>query len=467
LSRFPNIYSSLDEIRRFTKEESNMRALDMIKKEAGDYQAAMTHFLENWLKREELAKEREEAGNELIRACISTADAGLAGTQRVADESINSLTASSTVLVVGLLVALVVGVILAMFLTRMITVPVNKGVAFAQQLSLGNLTATIDVDQKDEVGTLTKALTAMAVKLQEIVGSILAGSNNIASASQQMSSTSQEMSQSANEQASSVEEVSSTMEEIASNIQQNTENAQQTEQISADANKGINNVAERSRNAVEANKNIAEKITIINEIAFQTNILALNAAVEAARAGEHGKGFAVVAAEVRKLAENSKIAAEEIVSLAQRSLDLSEGAGEVMMETIPKIENTTRLVQEISVASIEQNNGTGQVNNAIQQLNNVTQQNAAASEELATSAEELLSQAEQLREIVGFFKIDDRQQISSKRNEGEWKHHKHTPIKHIAQKTAEPAKTPKKEEVGGAVIDLAMSDSSDDAFENF
>ena len=165
----------------------------------------------------------------------------------------------------------------------------------------------------------------------------------------------------------------------------------------------MQDVAEKSQNAVEANKNIANKITIINDIAFQTNILALNAAVEAARAGEHGRGFAVVAAEVRKLAERSKLAAEEIVGLAQKSLDLSQGAGVVMSETMPKIDNTTKLVQEISAASLEQNNGATQVNNAIQQLNNVTQQNAAASEELATSSEELSSQAIQLKEIISFF----------------------------------------------------------------
>lgn len=255
-----------------------------------------------------------------------------------------------------------------------------------------------------------KDMLSMVNTLKDIVGNITSGAQNISSASLQLSSTSQELSQGANEQASSVEEVSSTLEQIAANIQQNTDNAQQTERISVEANKGINEVAERAQSAVEANKEIAEKITIINDIAFQTNILALNAAVEAARAGEHGKGFAVVASEVRKLAERSKVAAEEIVALAQKSLELAEGAGKVMVETIPKIENTTKLVQEITAASIEQNSGTGQVNSAVQQLNDVTQQTAAASEELATSAEELSSQAEQLEEIIMFFSTDQKRQ---------------------------------------------------------
>lgn len=243
----------------------------------------------------------------------------------------------------------------------------------------------------------------MASQLKTIISNIMSSAENISSASHQLSSTSQEMSQGASEQASSVEEVSSTMEQIASNIEQNTENAQQTEKISLSANEGMNKVAKKSVDAVEANKNIAEKITIINDIAFQTNILALNAAVEAARAGEHGKGFAVVAAEVRKLAERSKIAAEEIVGLAKQSLNLAEDASSVMTDTIPQIENTTKLVQEIAAASHEQNNGTAQINDAVQQLNSVSQQNAAASEELATSAEELSSQAEELKNVVSYF----------------------------------------------------------------
>lgn len=164
-------------------------------------------------------------------------------------------------------------------------------------------------------------------------------------------------------------------------------------------------VASRAKEANEANQNIANKIVIITDIAFQTNLLALNAAVEAARAGEYGKGFAVVAAEVRKLAENSKIAAEQIITMTKTSVEKGSSAGELMMNTIPKIDNTLKFAQEISAASREQNSGINQVNSAIQQLNNVTQQNASASEELASTAEELAEQAEQLNELISFFKI--------------------------------------------------------------
>lgn len=312
-----------------------------------------------------------------------------------------------TQLLMIIIFSVLVGLIIGTIITRSIIRPLAKGLTFANDISNGDLTKSLAIEQKDEVGQLADAMKNMLTRLKDTVSSVISGSNSIASASNQISSTAQEMSQGANEQASSVEEVSSTMEEIAANIQQNTDNAGQTEKIANDANLGIKEVAERAVKAVEANKAIADKIGIVSDISFQTNILALNAAVEAARAGEHGKGFAVVAAEVRKLAERSKVAAEEVVGLAHKSLELSQGAGDVIMKVIPNIEKTTQLVQEISSASIEQNNGASQVNNAIQQLNNVTQQNAAASEELATSSEEMSSQAEQLKQIIAYFKIDN------------------------------------------------------------
>lgn len=304
-------------------------------------------------------------------------------------------------------VAYVISIAMYLAIKERVQKPLEQSIKNLNHVSLGDLTVEVSRSKKqDELGMLTNSVSDLIENLKSILTDINTSSDNLTAASIQVSSTSQQMSQGANEQACSIEEVSSTIEEVAANIQQNTDNAKQTEQISNDANDGIKKVAERASNAVVANKEIAEKISIVSDIAFQTNILALNAAVEAARAGEHGKGFAVVAAEVRKLAERSKIAAEEIVSLADNSLELAQGAGEVMMETMPKIEQTTQLVQEITAASLEQNNGAGQVNDAIQQLNDVTQQNAAASEELASSAEEMNSQAEQLKELIAFFKID-------------------------------------------------------------
>lgn len=408
LDEFPEVDKYMAEIRRYTKVDADIVALNVIDEEASHYQLAMETYLENWRIREDLAQKRDEAGKTLIKACAETTEAGLKGTQNIANNTIEILKSSSSVMIYGLVLALIIGLLFAIFLTRAISGPVNKGVEFAKKLANGDLTATIDVDQKDEIGQLATALTDMALKLRTVVQDIIGGANNIASASQQMASTSQMISQGANEQASSVEEVSSTIEEITANISQNTDNAQLTENVSIEANTGMQTVAEKAQASVNANQVIADKITVINDIAFQTNILALNAAVEAARAGESGKGFAVVAAEVRKLAEHSKAAAEEIVSLSQTSLDMAQTAGSVMMDTIPKIEKTTNLVQEISSASLEQANGTQQINRAVQQLNIVTQQNAASSEELASGAEELAGQAEQLKEIIKFLKVDNQ-----------------------------------------------------------
>lgn len=299
----------------------------------------------------------------------------------------------------------VIAIVIFIYINRILRQPLEKSISQLKELSDGKVNIKVDKsDSKNELGVLNNSLVALVSTFQRIITEVNTNTQNLVAAGQQLSSSSEQLSQGANEQASSIEEVSATMEQITANIHQNTENAKLTEQVSVEANAGIKEVAERSKKAEIANKNISEKIMVINDIAFQTNILALNAAVEAARAGEYGRGFAVVASEVRKLAERSRVAADEIVTLAQTSLQLAQGAGEVMLKTLPKIEQTTQLIHEISVASDEQNNGANQVNNAIQQLSSVTQQNASSSEELASSAEELSSQAEQLKELVAFFK---------------------------------------------------------------
>jgi methyl-accepting chemotaxis protein len=274
----------------------------------------------------------------------------------------------------------------------------------ARMVANGDL--TVELKKRSENDELMESLTNMVQATAKTIREFSLASEHIAKASLELSASSQQLSQGASEQAAAAEEVSSSMEEMASNIQQNTENAQQTEKISITAANGILQSREAATMAISTMKEIASKISIVSEIAFQTNILALNAAVEAARAGEHGRGFAVVAAEVRKLAERSKIAAEEINVLSQTGVVTSEKAGQQLQTIAPEIERTSKLVQEIAAASIEQNSGSVQVNNAVQQLNQVTQQNAAASEEIATSSEELSSQAEHLLETISFFKIE-------------------------------------------------------------
>lgn len=304
-------------------------------------------------------------------------------------------------LLIGTLIFITVNTLIS----RSITTALKKGVEFAKSIAEGNLESVLDINQKDEIGQLATSLNMMVMKLREIVANIISGADYITSASQQLSTASEQISQGANEQASSVEEVSSTMEEIAANIQQNTDNAQETEKISIRAKNSMDEMGIKALKAVNANKIISEKIGVISEIAMQTNILALNAAVEAARAGEHGKGFAVVASEVRKLAERSKAAAEEIVAVANQSLNYAESAGIQMKETLPYIDKSTSLVKEIASASIEQNNATDQINHAVQELNVITQQNASASEQMASNAEELASQSENLRDLIAFFKL--------------------------------------------------------------
>jgi len=299
-----------------------------------------------------------------------------------------------------------IAILLAFVIARGIIGPLQKGIAFAQEIAQGNLEATIDVEQKDEVGKMADALREMIEKLKTIVGDVRAASNNVASGSQELSASSEEMSQGATEQAAAAEEASSSMEEMAANIKQNADNAMQTEKIALKSSQDAQGGGKAVEETVKAMKDIAEKISIIEEIARQTNLLALNAAIEAARAGEHGKGFAVVASEVRKLAERSQSAAAEISDLSSSSVEVAETAGEMLAKMVPDIQRTAELVQEIAAASKEQDTGADQVNKAIQQLDQVIQQNAAAAEEMASTSEELNAQAAQLQDTISFFKLD-------------------------------------------------------------
>jgi len=303
-------------------------------------------------------------------------------------------------------IALVLAGVIAFWVTRSITKPLGEAVNVANQLAEGDLTARIEVSSKDETGMLLASMQNMVGKLSQIITEVRGAADNLSSASEEVSATAQSMSQATSEQAASVEETSASVEQMSASINQNTENAKITDGMASKAAKEAGEGGDAVKQTVDAMKQIADKIGIIDDIAYQTNLLALNAAIEAARAGEHGKGFAVVAAEVRKLAERSQVAAQEIGEVAKSSVGLAEKAGKLLDEMVPSINKTSDLVQEITAASEEQSSGVGQINTAMAQLNQITQQNASSSEELAATAEEMSSQAEQLQQVMGFFKVE-------------------------------------------------------------
>ncbi|BBD09900.1 methyl-accepting chemotaxis protein [Desulfovibrio ferrophilus] len=376
------------------------------------------------------------------------------------EQMLDAASNTRTVVIILTAVAIPLGLFFAFIIARGILGPILKGVELSTAFSEGDLSADVDVHQKDEVGKLADSMREMGDKLRQIVGEVQGATDNVASGSEELSASSETLSQGATEQAASVEEVSSSMEQMAANIRQNAENARTTEDIAVKAAEDTEEGGKAVNQTVGAMKQIAEKISIIEEIARQTNLLALNAAIEAARAGEHGKGFAVVAAEVRKLAERSGTAASEISELSASSVEVAEKAGQMLERIVPDIRRTADLVQEIAAASNEQNAGAEQINKAIQQLDQVIQQNASAAEEMASTSEELSSQAEQLKISMSFFRVDGAR-------------NRFTPVRPSMTVNPTPprkleAKPQPVKNGGGISLSLdAGEDEDDDVFERF
>ncbi|WP_136513776.1 cache domain-containing protein [Geomonas edaphica] len=338
----------------------------------------------------------------------------------------------------------------------------NRDIAeVAQKIAAGDL--TLKLTERSPEDELLIALKAMLDKLNYVVTDVKGAADNVASGSQELSSSSEQMSQGASEQAAAAEEVSSSMEEMTSNIRQNADNALQTEKIASKSAKDAKEGGEAVTHTVSAMKEIAGKISIIEEIARQTNLLALNAAIEAARAGEHGKGFAVVASEVRKLAERSQKAAAEISNLSSSSVEIAERAGEMLNRMVPDIQKTAELVMEISAACREQDTGAEQINKAIQQLDQVIQQNASAAEEMSSTAEELSSQAEQLQDVIGFFKMEGGEHAAPKAGKPKVKQ---VQIKKPLTQSAKVLPAAARRKAAGAGLSLEMEHEDPD-FERF
>ncbi len=351
---------------------------------------------------------------------------------------------ANTVIIVASLIAAIFGLVISVLLTLGITRPLATAVAAADRVAQGDVDVQFAVGRKDEVGdvltamqrmiastkskvdaavriaggdlttavtpaserdALGSALQTMVAKLSQVIGEVRAGANALSSAASQVSSTSQSLSQGTSEQAASVEETTSSLEQMTASISKNADNSRQLEQSAVKAARDGDESGKAVVETVGAMKAIAEKISIIEEIAYQTNLLALNAAIEAARAGEHGKGFAVVATEVRKLAERSQTAAKEIGGLAASSVKVAERSGHLLLELVPAIRKSAETVQEVAAATAEQSSGVSQINRALTGVDQVTQRNASAAEELASTAEEMASQAESLEQLMSFFHV--------------------------------------------------------------
>ncbi len=446
LKKFPENNAKIDELKAITRQEVNLKHITECRTAGDSYQTSLQSLLNHWLSSAELTKKRTLAANEILTVVEETAKTGMKEAADSANNAAAALASSSIVLIIGCIVCFGLALSLGIIITRMITKPVHNLMNGLGQIAIGDLTARVEVTSGDEIGNLSAAANKMAEaldakaklavqigdgdlrhdvtlssdkdtlglalrnmvsNLRDVVANVRAAAENVASGSEEITGTAQTLSSGASEQAASVEEVSASMEQSTASIQQNTENARQTDKISTKNAQDAQGAGQSVAQTVQAMKDIAQKISIIEEIARQTDLLALNAAIEAARAGEHGKGFAVVASEVRKLAERSQKAAGEISKLSSSSVEIAESAGQMLDKLVPDIRKTADLVKEIASGSEEQNTGAAQINKAMQELDKVIQQNASASEEMAASSEELASQAEQLQSAIEFFKVSD------------------------------------------------------------
>ena len=328
-------------------------------------------------------------------------------------EALVKKTLASSVIINGVVFLIVVSVIV--MIGNAIIAPIMKIVAINKRISEGDLRADLaqdrEVHSKDEIGELAAATAKMVNDLRNLIAQIRESARQTAVHARQIAQGTEVLSQGTSEQAASAEEASSSIEEMHATIRQNADNAAQTDKIALKSSGDAEESGKAVSLTLSAMKDIAGKISIVEEIARQTNLLALNAAIEAARAGEHGRGFAVVAAEVRKLAERSQAAAAEIGHLSGSSVDVAVQAGGMLTKLVPDIKRTAELVQEISVASKEQTSGAEQINRAIQELNQVIQRNAGTAEEIATTSQELWSQAQNLEKMVAFFKVEEGEPV--------------------------------------------------------
>jgi methyl-accepting chemotaxis protein len=428
--------------------------------------SSLKNKLENFLpvyKKARLAElKRYEAGKNLMWEVRKSSEVGLDYLLEMGDRSSQVVFKSKRLLIMAMILVIVIGIILAYFLASSISRPIEESTYLAEKVAHGDLNVSFAVNRKDEIGRLSASIDTMISNIKVVVDEIRAGAVKMVAASERLTRESSELSEGANQQASAAEEVSSSMEEMYANIQQNTDNSKETEKIALDAAEGIRTSNQSSQQAQKYLHDITEKISIIGDIAMQTNILALNAAVEAARAGQEGRGFAVVAAEVRKLAERSQHAAAEINTVSQTTIQSANEASENLLAITPEIEKTASLVQDITAASLEQVAGVEQINNALHQLNQITQRNAANSEEINSAAKELEDLSVMLNNSISVFKLGGEENKKSET--------KHTITSQTSsdQKTTAYANLNKSNSFKGSVkIDLGREFDDADEYEKF